>query len=367
MLHGLGDELLQVGGPGGLIEDLGDLHLQNRGPHGADEVVELSSGQRHVGADDDQSAGGGALMSPAGRRPAHLLNLLAGQGRVDLLAQSGAHEGRADAVDEGAPLGLGRDERPGQGQQVLLAGDVRGDDLPVARRGEGLDQRLGAGADLGEVRGEHLGGADDPGRLLLDPLGQARGGVAEGRIAGELGLPAGQEVLAHARVVDPAHRDPARLGESRHQDHAVDRLPLLLQQVGDEPGLEREVPPQRGVGAADEGQAPTGLSCGGTGSAHDLTGDALGVLGRERARVGHDVDGLGASAQRPGEVVLGPGGQDRQARDGLGAGGVVIENDEEWGGVRGSGRISDIGRRQIGGGWVGTLLSFTKELRPLRS
>ena len=129
--------------------------------------------------------------------------------------------------------------------------------------------------------------------------------------------------------------DATGVGEGRGQDDAVHTGAGALEQVGDRGGLDGEVAAQGGVGAGDEGDPATDALGGGQGVGDDLDVDPLGVRGIQAARVRHDVDGAGPGGQGPGQVVHAPPGDDGQVGDGLGAGGVVVQDDEGAGQGRG--------------------------------
>ena len=214
--------------------------------------------------------------------------------------------------------------------------------------GQSGDDGVLVGAQSGQVDDGDVLGPHGAVGLLLDPGGQVRGGVAEGLVAGELGLPDGDEAgLRAARVVRAVDGDAAGVGEGRGQDDAVHAGARALEEVGDGGGLEGVVAAQGGVGAGDEGdRAADALGCG-QGVGDHLDVEPLGVRRVETAGVRHDVDGRRPGGQGPGEVLDAPSGHDGQVGDGLGAGGVVVQDDQGAGQGRGhGGRVDDGARGQ---------------------
>ena len=133
-------------------------------------------------------------------------------------------------------------------------------------------------------------------------VGERGRGVAERRVAGELGLRDRHDgAVRAAGVVHAADGDPARVGEGRHDHHRVGAdTGTFREHLGDHVGLQRVVPAQRRVAAADEAHADAEPLGGGERVRHDLAVTPRGVGGVEAAGVGEHVE-AGApcsSAQR---------------------------------------------------------------------
>ena len=346
--------LVEVAGAALVVDEDGHGQLDDLGAGpGLDEPVALAGGQARVGADDHETAAGGGGPD---------VDALDGGGGV--LADARAHEGRAGAVDEGAALALEADARERRRLQVPLRRGVHRDDGAGGGRAQQVDDGVRPAADGGEVEHDDVAGRDGAAGLLGDPLGQPRAAVAEGGVRRELRLPDGHHPPALARPVDAVDGDAAGVGEGRHEEHEVGAAaPGRLQLLGDDVGLEREVPAQRGVAAGEEGHALAPLVGRGQGGAHDLAGAPLGRRRVEAARVRQDVQrGAGLvhagpvdpglvrpGPEGPGEVVALPAGQDGQVRHGLGAGGVVVQHHQR--GPRAADGLGHLGRRhaRLGG------------------
>ena len=112
------------------------------------EDLELAGGDAHVRADDDQAAGLGRGVAGVGFR--------AGEFGADLLADAGAHERRAHAVEELLAAAFGLFQAQGQGAQIVLGDDVRHDRGGVRGGVDGVGD--GFGGDVRHPRCERRRG-----------------------------------------------------------------------------------------------------------------------------------------------------------------------------------------------------------------
>ena len=110
--------------------------------------------------------------------------------RID--AGSGPHERGARAIEEPLPLRFRLQETKHDGPEIRIVQRVDHDWLAIPRVTQPLsDPRWSSAADLFQRERGDVRRLDPVMRLLLDPVGQRAGAVAEGRVAGELGLAAG--------------------------------------------------------------------------------------------------------------------------------------------------------------------------------
>ena len=86
---------------------------------------------------------------------------------------------------------------------------------------------------------------------------------------------------------------------------------------------------QSRVRAGGEGERDIEVLGGGQSVGDSLNGDAPRLVRIERARVRHDVDGRGLLGQRPLKVLDVPCHENGQICDGLGAGRVIVQHDED--------------------------------------
>ena len=307
---------------GGGIDDLRHVDLQLEGAAAGPQLGQLAGGEIHVRADDDEAAGGEFPVGPRG------LDFLGGERGVNLLSDPRADEGRPNPVNEARAGPLRADERQGKLAQVFLLDGVHDDRPGVARRGQQGDRAVEVGAQSLNVEHEHVGGGHGPARFLLDPFGQVRRRVSEGRVARELGLAHGQIALLRIScVVRAMDGDPPGVAEGGDHHYAVGAGSRRRSQAfGDRVRLQREVAAQSRVRTGDEGDVGTACLGRFDRRGHGLPVDAFGVLGAERARIGHDVHGRGARFESPGEIAGLPRRQNGKAGHRLGPGGVVVED-----------------------------------------
>ena len=231
-------------------------------------------------------------------------DVLGGQGFDRLDARERAHERRAGAVEE-RPAGFA--DAADDGVEVVVVLGV--DDDPPARLAEPLGGT--AAADLVEREARDR----DVAALLAHEVEQVRRAVAERGVAGELGLP-------HRHVAGPvdvvAREAPGLEERGDEQDGVVAAADDGAPRAVDRLDLGADVAAQRRVAAADDLQVRVLLEQ----PARDALGQLRRLGLRERARVGEEERRLGVERER-GVVER---EHDRDAVDGLGAGGVVIEN-----------------------------------------
>ena len=168
---------------------------------------------------------------------------------MDRLPDPRADEGRPHPVDEARAGPLRADERQGELAQVFLLDGVHDDRPGVGRRGQQGDRAVEVGAQSLDVEHEHVGGRHGPARLLLDPFGEVRRRISEGRVARELGLAHGQVALPRiSGVVRAVDCDPPGVAEGGNHDYAVcARARRGPQAFGDRVRLQREVAAQSRV------------------------------------------------------------------------------------------------------------------------
>ena len=185
------------------------------------------------------------------------------------------------------------------------------------------------GLQLRQGKVLHRRRPDAAATLLLSPGGQIAAAVAEQAVAGK-----GALVHRHTlQPMHPPHGGAAPLQEGGRQKGGLEGSQLLLDHLH----LQREMAPQGGIAAAHHQPAVdrtglAGLRQGGYQGLADLDHPLAGRLGIKGAGVGQQKEQGGGMAQagRQGGGV--PAEQQRCAMHGLGAGGVVVEDDhlESW-------------------------------------
>ena len=184
-------------------------------------------------------------------------------------------------------------------------------------------------------------------------------GIAEDAVAGGLGQGGGGELVAFAHEMDVIDGDAPPLEEGGDDQGGVE---------GTEDGSESirfggVVAAQGGVAAADDGATPPGRPRGSGEGGRDLAIGGAGGLGAPGATVDQDrKEGVGL-AELAGDVGGGRLDQGADGVDGLHAGGIVIEGDDDFArlGEEGAdlvpqGGIGPFGRERgekIGGGGGG--------------
>ena len=194
-------------------------------------------------ADDDEAADGDLPAGPRG------LDLLGRERGVNRLPDPRADEGRPHPVNEARAGPLRSDERQGELAQVFLLDGVHDDRPGVARRGQQGDRAVKVGAQGLNVEHKHVGGGHGPARFLLDPFGQVRRRVSEGRVARELGLAHGQVAFPRiSGVVRAVDGDPPGVAEGGNHNYAVCAGARRGSQAfGDRVRLQREMSAQSRV------------------------------------------------------------------------------------------------------------------------
>ena len=309
------------------------------------EGLELAGGHADVRADHDES--------PRRRRGVAFVSFLRGQRGADFLADAAADERRAHAVQELLAAAFRFLQAEGQGTEVILGDDVGHDRGGVGGGFNGIRDCLGGdggvrcgctGTNDVEVQDDHGVGGEPALRLLLHIFGHLGVGEPEACVLGEFRLGHGRQAAGvgsgAAHVVHAANGDPAGVGECRNDHDAVGGLAGLRGDCGgNDVRFQRVVAAEGGIAAADEPQAQAG-SVLGTGCGQCVADDFLVACGGfcrvQAAGVREHVDGglglvLPDVGEGPGEVGHVPAGEDRKVRDGLRAGGVVVEHYEHPG------------------------------------
>ena len=285
---------------------------------------ELVIGQGHMGAHQHQPRLAPAIGATAaeGRQPAGVKGLgrqghqaieqaggaLKQEASRRLLASSHqrAHR-RAEAGELLGPLRIHHHQRVSRQRHQPLA---------QGRPGRWLQLRQ---SDV-----THRRRRDAPATLLLRPFGQPTGAVAEQAVAGE-GAVMHRLTL---QQVHPCHRGAPTLQEGRHQEGGL-KGPQLLP---DHLRLQREMAPQGRIAAAhhqpavDHPVAP-GLRQGGHQGQADLPHPSAGLVRIQGTGVGQQKEQRRRMGQSGRQGLGVPAEQQRRTVHGLGAGGVVVEDD----------------------------------------
>ncbi len=239
---------------GGGVEDPVDVDLDGPGDRVLTaEHVELPGGESDMGPDHDETT-----SSRWGRLGEDILR---GERCPHGLTDPSPHERRSDPVEEHLSRRLCRRDAQRESPKVVL-GDGIGHDrsrVRCIRKGEG--DRHGPPADQREVEHHNVGCAVSTAGLLLDVVAEVGAAVSEGCVPGELGVGDRRQPVVAAHVVNPADRDPARVGKRRNDDDAVDQLAgHLTERLCDGVRLEGEVPTEGGVATAHEGHGHAALA-----------------------------------------------------------------------------------------------------------
>jgi hypothetical protein len=250
---------------------------------------------------------------------------------VRFLADESPDEGRADSVEQPGPRPLGLVKGQCEQTQVVLLNDVDHCWLRVRQATQQSHGPLVVGAQCGQIDAGHVGRENLSCGLLFHPLAQVRRSISEGGVLGELGLARGRVPIGfRSCVVDGPHGDPPCVPEGWDDNDPVDVVASVGKDLlGENVGLQGEVPTQGGVGPGDEVNVDAHLRGGREGAPGNLTVALRGIFRREAAGVRHDVYRRLALAERPLQRAGRPAHQDREVGDRLGPGGVVIQDDQD--------------------------------------
>ena len=221
---------------------------------------------------------------------------------------------------------------------------------PVAREGsQPLAQGLAPGLPSGRplqlppTQEVHLPSGDAPAALLLHPLPEVAGGVGEEAIPGK-----GRFMDGLARqTVHPIHRGAAPFQEGGHEEGGIDGA----QRLGQGLHLQGEMAPQGGIAPAHhQGAVHPPFGLGGRQGWHqgaaDLAHPGGRLSGPQSPGVGQQEEKGRSLAQPLGQGRPIPAQQKGASMEGLGSGGIVIQNNDfqAW--------RSDVWKRLAGGGLV---------------
>jgi hypothetical protein len=261
----------------------------------------------------------GTAGGPDIRRPQRALRIQPGQG---------LHQRWPGAAQEG-PAGRLRLQQPEDDHlQVGVLHGVDDHEPAAGHAGEDLGHPpRPAKADVLKGDAQDVTRPDRPAALLGDELAQVGGGVAEGGVAGELGLADRQDVGVHPGPVDVAGGEPAGLEVRRRQQHAVEASAGHLPARGVQPAhLGDDVPAQGRVAAADN--AHRRVQAGGQLEQHPPDpGVQLHRVGLgQAAGVGQDEAGRAGLGQTGRELVRLEHGNHVDVVHRLGPRGVVVQD-----------------------------------------
>ena len=233
-------------------DDGRDVQLDGGDPAPGAQRRQLAAGLADVRPHHDQAVP--ALPGPSGRP-----DVRAAQRRPRAHAGQRAHERGTGAEQERRARTLGH-QHPGRDRlQVGVFGGVDHGPAAVPHPGQQLADALRAAEpDVGQADAADVVPPDRAAALLRHEVTQVRCAVAERGVPRELGLAHRDQTAAHPGPVDVPGRQPPRLQERRHEQHAViaaaGRLPAHRVQGRH---LGHHVPAQGRVAPADELQART--------------------------------------------------------------------------------------------------------------
>ena len=241
------------------------------------------------------------------------------------LTDAGGDKSGGGAVEETRAGGLGGER--GGSEDLNVAGGSGVDDADGTARegaeffGDGL--RAGGTQEI-DGEGRDVGGAGATGGFFFDPRREVGVSITKGGVAGERRVGGGHEPITLGDVVGIVERVATAGFEVGGEQRGVEGP----EDGGQGVGFERIIAAQRGVATAGDHEGAAGGARGGAKMGGEFEVKRVGGLGGEAPGIGEDVETRRCGGEFGGERRDIPRGDDGDGAHGLGAGGIVVEDDE---------------------------------------